>query len=172
MAEKLRSFVFENQMDALTEAYLMFAARHDHWQQVIDPHLMREVNVISDRFIGSTLVYQCRDKGLPDKVFRDLLAHFMLKVPHQRPPVFIQFVLDVDYETATARMNARAEAKNRLDFKTEESFNARRLAYVELAQPGVSSWASKTFLINAAGTEKQVMNQIIDHWNEELENED
>jgi dTMP kinase len=41
LAEKLRTLVLNDGMDALTEALLIFAARRDHLQQVIEPALAR-----------------------------------------------------------------------------------------------------------------------------------
>ena len=80
-----------------------------------------------------------------------------------------QFVLDIDYETALARLDGRGQ-KNRLDFTSEESFEARRMAYLKLAQLGESPWAGKTFLIDARGTPAQVLQSIMDHWDEETRN--
>jgi dTMP kinase len=41
LAEKLRELVLNDPMDPLCEALLMFAARRDHLQQVIEPALAR-----------------------------------------------------------------------------------------------------------------------------------
>ena len=41
LAEKLRAFILNDPMDPLTEALLVFAARRDHLQQVIEPALLR-----------------------------------------------------------------------------------------------------------------------------------
>jgi dTMP kinase len=58
--------------DALTELYLLNAARRDHVQKVIDPALEREDIVLCDRFIDSTRVYQGAAKGLADELICDL----------------------------------------------------------------------------------------------------
>ena len=41
LAEKLRTLVLNDAMDAMTEALLVFAARRDHLQQCIEPALAR-----------------------------------------------------------------------------------------------------------------------------------
>jgi dTMP kinase len=58
LAEKLRTLVLNETMDALTEALLVFAARRDHLQQTIEPALARGEVVICDRFTDATFAYQ------------------------------------------------------------------------------------------------------------------
>jgi len=50
LAEKLRGLVLNDPMDAMTEVLLVFAARRDHLQQVIEPALARGDVVLCDRF--------------------------------------------------------------------------------------------------------------------------
>ena len=63
LAEKLRALVLHEPMDALTEALLMFAARRDHLQQVIEPALARGEAVLCDRFTDATFAYQGGGRG-------------------------------------------------------------------------------------------------------------
>jgi dTMP kinase len=63
LAEKLRALALNDPMDALTEALLMFAARRDHLQRVIEPALARGDVVICDRFTDSTFAYQGGGRG-------------------------------------------------------------------------------------------------------------
>ena len=58
LAEKLRSIVLNDAMDPMTEALLVFAARRDHLQQVIEPALARGEVVLCDRFTDATFAYQ------------------------------------------------------------------------------------------------------------------
>lgn len=58
LAEKLRTLVLNDAMDAMTEALLVFAARRDHLQQVIEPALSRGDVVLCDRFTDATFAYQ------------------------------------------------------------------------------------------------------------------
>ncbi len=58
LAEKLRVLVLNDTMDAMTEALLVFAARRDHLQQLIEPALARGDVVLCDRFTDATFAYQ------------------------------------------------------------------------------------------------------------------
>jgi dTMP kinase len=63
LAEKLRALVLGDAMDAMTEALLVFAARRDHLQQVIEPALARGQVVLCDRFTDATFAYQGSGRG-------------------------------------------------------------------------------------------------------------
>jgi dTMP kinase len=63
LAEKLRSIFLHDAMDGLTEALLVFAARRDHLQQVIEPALARGEVLLCDRFTDATFAYQGFGRG-------------------------------------------------------------------------------------------------------------
>jgi dTMP kinase len=63
LAEKLRTIVLNDPMDALTEALLIFAARRDHLAKVIEPALARGDVVLCDRFTDATFAYQGGGRG-------------------------------------------------------------------------------------------------------------
>lgn len=63
LAERLRTLVLNDPMDAMTEALLVFAARRDHLQQVIEPALARGEVVLCDRFTDATFAYQGGGRG-------------------------------------------------------------------------------------------------------------
>lgn len=63
LAEKLRTLVLNDAMDAMTEALLVFAARRDHLQQRIEPALARGDVVLCDRFTDATFAYQGSGRG-------------------------------------------------------------------------------------------------------------
>ena len=67
LAEKLRAMVLNDPMDAMTEALLVFAARRDHLQQVIEPALARGEVVLCDRFTDATFAYQGEGRGFDIK---------------------------------------------------------------------------------------------------------
>jgi len=63
LAEQLRALVLHQNMDALTEALLIFAGRRDHLQGVIVPALERGEVVLCDRFTDATFAYQGYGRG-------------------------------------------------------------------------------------------------------------
>src|SRR5665647_3658088 len=68
LAEKLRAMVLNDTMDAMTEALLVFAARRDHLQQLIEPALARGEVVLCDRFTDATFAYQGGGRGFDLKI--------------------------------------------------------------------------------------------------------
>lgn len=72
LAEKLRTLVLNDTMDPLCEALLMFAARRDHLQQVIEPALVRGDVVLCDRFTDATFAYQGHGRGFDLAVLKTL----------------------------------------------------------------------------------------------------
>jgi dTMP kinase len=64
--EKLRQVLLDpiNSMHAETEAMLMFAARREHLDKVIEPALAQGVCVICDRFTDATFAYQGGGRGV------------------------------------------------------------------------------------------------------------
>ncbi len=76
LAEQLRSLVLNAPMDAMTEALLVFAARRDHLQQVIEPALARGDVVLCDRFTDATFAYQGGGRGFDLKIL-SFLEHMV-----------------------------------------------------------------------------------------------
>ena len=72
LAEKLRDMVLHDSMDPLSEVLLMFAARRDHLQQVIEPALARGDVVVCDRFTDATFAYQGAGRGFDLNILRQL----------------------------------------------------------------------------------------------------
>lgn len=72
LAEKLRQLILNDAMDALTESFLVFAARRDHLSLVIEPALARGDVVLSDRFTDATFAYQGGGRGFDLKTLSTL----------------------------------------------------------------------------------------------------
>jgi len=64
LGEKLRELLLHLPMHLETEALLMFAARREHLEQVIEPALARGDWVVCDRFTDASFAYQGGGRGL------------------------------------------------------------------------------------------------------------
>ena len=72
-AEKIRNLIFSkksNNFDALTDFYLMCAARNEHVNKFLIPAKKQKKIIICDRFTDSTYAYQVIGNGI-DKNFNN-----------------------------------------------------------------------------------------------------
>ena len=123
LAEKLRELVLHLSMDALTEAMLVFAARRDHVQRVIQPALARGASVVCDRFTDATFAYQGSGRGFD----LALLAQLESWVHGDLQPALTLW-LDLPAETA-ARRRAEARAADRFEREDQAFFERVRAGY-------------------------------------------
>jgi dTMP kinase len=129
LGEKVRHLLLdrnEEQMSAMAELLLMFAARAQHVEEVIRPALDNGVWVISDRFTDSSYAYQGAGRGLGAEQVSDI-ERLVLK--GFRPDLTI--LLDLDVEQGLARAASvgtadRFEAESATFFKkVREAFLSR-----------------------------------------------
>ena len=115
-----------------TEVLLFEASRAQLVRETIQPALGRGTVVISDRFFDSTTVYQ----GVARKLSPDIVATLnAVAVGDARPDV--TFVLDIDVETARARMLRRVRpvaVKDRMEEEPIEFYERVCQGYRELAK--------------------------------------
>ena len=130
LAEQLRDMVLHQPMDALTEALLIFAARRDHLQTVIQPALHANRVVLCDRFTDATFAYQGSGRGFDWAVLQQLEQW----VQHQgdrlvQPDVTVWFELDPQIAAqrlADARVPDRFESQPSAFFEQVSQGYARR----------------------------------------------
>lgn len=146
LAEKLRTLVLNDAMDAMTEALLVFAARRDHLQQVIEPALARGEVVLCDRFTDATFAYQGGGRGFDLEVltFLEQLVQ-TVKLPQgdvvRQPDLTIWFDLTPDVAAqrlAGARIPDKFEAQPATFFARVRSgyqarFDAERPRFARIA---------------------------------------
>lgn len=116
-----------------TEVLLFAASRSQLVREVIEPALEGGTFVISDRFLDSTTVYQGAARKLDPDFVKTLNA---FAIGNCRPD--ITFVLDVDVETARARMLRRVRpagaAADRMEQEPVAFYERVIAAYRELAR--------------------------------------
>jgi dTMP kinase len=131
LAEKLRQMVLHDEMDALTESLLVFAARRDHLRAVIEPALARGDWVLSDRFTDATFAYQGGGRGFDLGTLQTLEAW----VQQGRQPQ-LTFLFDLPPEVAAERLRS-ARQPDRFEAQDAAFFQRVRQAYLDrmAAQP-------------------------------------
>lgn len=147
LAEKVRALVLGDAMDPLCEALLMFAARRDHLQTVIEPALAAGGVVICDRFTDATFAYQGFGRGFDLAVLRQLEAWVQLRPEGglREPDLTLWFDLSpavAAQRLAGARVPDRFEAQPQAFFeRVAQGYAARaagaprRFARIDADQP-------------------------------------
>jgi dTMP kinase len=127
LAELLREQVLHQPMDALTEALLVFAARRDHLQRVIEPALAHGRTVLCDRFTDATFAYQGVGRGFDLAVLEQLEAWVQ---QGRQPDLTLWF--DIAPEVAAQR-RAAARAPDRFEAQDSAFFARVRAGYAQRA---------------------------------------
>ncbi|HEY1392867.1 MAG TPA: dTMP kinase [Methylibium sp.] len=120
LAERLRELVLHEPMDALTEALLIFAARRDHLQQVIEPALARGAAVLCDRYTDASFAYQGGGRGFDLQVLATL-ERWVQQGPQglRQPDLTLWF--DLPASVAAARLS-QARSPDRFESQDEAFF--------------------------------------------------
>ena len=174
LAEKLRQLILNDAMDALTESFLVFAARRDHLNLVIEPALARGDVVLSDRFTDATFAYQGGGRGFDLKTLStleqwtqqirlldaDLVTKNTLE-PIRQPDLTIWF--DLPPEIAAERL-AGARVPDKFEAQPVEFFrqvaagyqmrmddNPSRFAKINANQSREAVWADVLLAVKAKG---------------------
>jgi len=119
----------ENHWDALSEVFLIFAARREHLVRTIWPAINSGKWVISDRFVDSTSAYQ----GVGMDVGLDIISNLYQQIAGDFEPD-LTLLLDVPVEVGLARMAARHGQDDRYQQKDIAFHKVLRKTYLSLAQ--------------------------------------
>ena len=154
LAEKLRELVLHAPMDSLTESLLIFAARRDHLQQVIEPALARGEVVLCDRFTDATFAYQGGGRGFDLDVLRQLEAWVQASPQGLRQPdVTVWFELD---PTIAAQRLAAARVPDRFESQPVAFFQQVSNGYAARAAADVARFVR----LDAAQSREAVWAQL------------
>lgn len=154
-AEAIRDLVLEGTSDrwsGLTELLLMYAARLDHVEKLIEPALDRGVWVISDRFSDSSMAYQgyARDLGAErvKAVHQAVLGDF-------QPDLTILF--DIDPVMTMKRVETRGDEISRFDAESIDFHKTIRQAFLDIAKDAPERFST----VNADSSIENVETQIL-----------
>ena len=166
LAEKLRALLLHDDMDALTEALLVFAARRDHLRCVIEPALARGDVVLCDRFTDATFAYQGAGRGFDLSVlsYLERLAQTSKGIEAdlmRNPDLTLWFDLAPDMAAARladARTPDRFEALDAAFFhRVAQGYGARaasapqRFERIDAAQASAQVWQQITAVLVRRG---------------------
>jgi dTMP kinase len=127
LGEHIRELVLDGPpISVWAEAALFAASRAEHAAEVIRPAIERGADVVSDRFVDSSLAYQGIARGLGlDRVLELNMTVLEGLLPHRT------FVLAVDAPTAAARQEG---APDRIEQEGERFQAEVGRAYGQLAE--------------------------------------
>ena len=158
LAEKLRAIFLHDPMGGLTEALLVFAARRDHLQCVIEPALSRGEVVLCDRFTDATFAYQGAGRGF-DLTVLGFLEQQVQSVAGQgggfvrQPDATIWF--DLPPEVAAQRL-ALARVPDKFESQPVEFFRRVASGYAARAEQSPQRFSR----IDAHQTVEQVRHDV------------
>ncbi len=121
LGEQLREMVLNQSMSIGAEAMLMFAARLEHVEQVIQPALQSGKWVISDRFSDASFAYQGSGRGMDWEKLKQLEQWVELQ-----PDLTLFF--DVPVEVARQRLSNNVSL-DRFEQEQGEFFERVRAGY-------------------------------------------
>lgn len=156
LAERVRQIVLERgpeQLSAVTETLLMFAARGIHLENLIKPALARGEWVVCDRFTDATRAYQGGGRGV-DPAWIDSLARQV----HGDLQPDCTLLLDLPVARGLERASSRRTgAADRFEAEAHDFFERVRAVYLELARRE----PHRVHLIDAAAPLETVERQVI-----------
>ena len=153
-AEQIRNLLVNGppeRWSAHTETLLMYAARRDHIERLIDPALRHGAWVVCDRFHDSTRAYQGAAGGAPAPLI-DALEHTVLE--GLSPDLTL--ILDLPVDIGLARAADRDDGEARFEAKGHEFHERLRQAFLHIARKE----PDRCVVIDAEGTVEAIEARI------------
>ena len=154
LAEKIRNFLVKKEILPETELLLIYAARHEHINNLILPNLKKKI-IICDRFYHSTYCYQVIAQGVSEKKLNFLHKNFAKNVL----PNLTVFI-DIKPKLGVLRSLKRSKINNKFESKNISFHKKVREGFIKFSQN-----KSNFFKINGEKSKKKVHRDIIDYLN-------
>jgi len=154
LGERLRALLLDSAqvMHLETEAMLMFAARREHLDKVIEPALSKGEWVICDRFTDATFAYQGSGRGV-DWARLQLLEEWVQR--GRQPDLTLLF----DLAPAVGRARAgRIKPPDRFEQERDDFFERVRAGYLRRAAEA----RSRIRVIDAGASIADVHAQLVE----------
>lgn len=155
ISEKIRNLLLDIknvEMSSECETLLYMAARAQLVHQVLAPTLKKGVNILCDRFLDSTLVYQGYGNGVDVDFIRKLGAFITHGV---KPDLTLLF--DIDAKDGLSRIK---RSKDRIERRTIAYHNRVRQGYLKIAEK--ESHRVKVIKVNSR-TKSDIFNEVQQH---------
>jgi len=149
LAEELRELLLTPRQEpvaVMAELLMLFAARAQHWQQVIKPALENGAWVLCDRFVDATYAYQVSARGMSAAAVASLEQLVL-----QGAEPGLTLLLDMPVSAGMQRAQARA-AFDRFEQEQMEFFERVRAGYLARAAQA----SERIRVIDASGPLVQV----------------
>ncbi len=131
--ELIRNIILDQEdLTPMSELYLFNAARSLLIEQLVIPQLRKEVHVIMDRFIYSTMAYQSYGREIPlqtVKTINEIASHQVV------PDVIV--LLDIPPQKALSR---RPDPRDRFEREALDFHTKIRDGYLAMAQENPRDW--------------------------------
>lgn len=154
LGENLRRMLLdpEYSMHAETEVLLMFAARREHIDKVIEPALARGEWVVCDRFTDATFAYQGGGRGVD-------WQHLMLLEQWVQRGLQPDLTLLFDLAPEVGRLRARgARSADRFEQEQDDFYGRVRAAYLRRAADA----PTRIKVVDAARSIEEIQRQLLD----------
>ncbi|MBP5301382.1 MAG: dTMP kinase [Bacilli bacterium] len=153
VGEKLRHIILNNKMDPIVEALLYAASRKQHVIEKITPNLKKNIIVICDRYIDSSLAYQGIGRGIGiDKILKINSLNNDILWPT------LTFLLNVSPDVAKSRIQKRKTTKktDRFDNETMLFHNKIQKAFLKIAK----TYKNRFIIIDANKKKSEIISKI------------
>lgn len=161
LAEQIRELLLaprEEKVCNTAELLLMFAARAQHLNQVIEPMLSEGAWVLCDRFTDATYAYQGAGRHMRDDLIRDLE---LIVQGSLQPDLTI--ILDIPVQIGLARASERS-APDRFEQEQLEFFERVRNRYLQIAEDNPQRCVVIDASLNLEGVQAQITEALERFW--------
>ena len=161
IAEKIRELLLDpaiESMSELTELLLVFAARAEHLEKVIQPALNKGLWVLCDRFTDATYAYQGAGRHMRDDLIRDL----ELMVQGSLQPD-LTLILDIPVQIGLARASERS-TPDRFEQEQVAFFERVRNRYLQIAQDNPQRCVVIDASLTLEGVQAQITQTLETFW--------
>lgn len=151
LGERIRDVFLEKtdeQVDPMTEAFLLYASRKHLDQNFLQEHLKNDSIVLADRYFDATVAYQCYGKGLSEDFVKYIHEKSNLLSPD------LTFYMDITAEASKSRIDNRE--LDRMESESIDFFSKVRMGYLEIAK----SNPDRIIILDAELSVKDLQNTI------------